>query len=121
MHHLSNRALRLVVSLLALAVLAAGAAVGSAALVGEDDTVVQACRHKVTGRLRAIASATACRSSEEPISWNSRVPPDRKARRAPRAIPVPGSRSSTAWTGSPAPATTARTGPSTSRSRTTAT
>jgi hypothetical protein len=90
MHHLSNRALRLVVSLLALAVLAAGAAVGSAALVGEDDTVVQACRHKVTGRLRAIASATACRSSEEPISWNKQGPAGPQGPPGPKGDPGPG-------------------------------
>jgi Lamin Tail Domain len=90
MHHLSKRGLRLAVPMLALAVLAACAAVGSAALGDEGDTVVQACKHKVTGRLRAVSTAGACRSSEEAISWNKQGPAGPQGPPGPKGDPGAG-------------------------------
>ena len=90
MQNLSKRTARLVGFVLAAAALSACAAVGSAALTGDADTVIQACKHKVTGRLRAVASADACRTSETSISWNAQGPAGRKAPPARRAIPAPG-------------------------------
>ena len=70
MQNLSGRVPRRAVPLLALAVLLTAATVGSGALAAESDATVQACKHKVTGRLRAVDTTDACRTSELPISWN---------------------------------------------------
>jgi hypothetical protein len=75
MQILSGRGPRRSLPLLALAVLVAGAAVGSLASAAESDTTIQACRHKVTGRLRAVEVAGACRPSETPLSWNKEGQP----------------------------------------------
>jgi hypothetical protein len=75
MQILSGRGPRRSLPLLALAVLVAGAAVGSLASAAESDTTIQACRHKVTGRLRAVEAAAACRPSETPLSWNKEGQP----------------------------------------------
>jgi hypothetical protein len=74
---------------LAIGVLSACAAVGSAALA-DTDAVVQACKHKVTGRLRAVATANACRSSEEPISWNREGPAGPQGPPGPKGDPGTG-------------------------------
>ena len=59
MHHLRTSPARLAGLALALVLLAGGAAVGSNALAQEGETVIQACKHTVTGRLRAVAAPTA--------------------------------------------------------------
>jgi hypothetical protein len=74
MHHLDSRVSRLAGLALAVSLLAGGAVVGSNALAQDADTVIQACKHKVTGRLRAVATVDACRTSETAISWNQQGP-----------------------------------------------
>ncbi|HVM68561.1 MAG TPA: lamin tail domain-containing protein [Gaiellaceae bacterium] len=52
-----------------VAVVAAG--VSSAAKAPRAATgVVQACKHRETGLLRAVAAASACRASEQALAWN---------------------------------------------------
>jgi Lamin Tail Domain len=89
MHHLSKRTRLLAAPALALAALAATAAVGSTATAVEDDPVVQACKHKLTGRLRAVATADACRSSELPISWSRQGPAGPAGPEGPAGPPGP--------------------------------
>jgi hypothetical protein len=51
-----------------------GSAVVQRAVAADADPLVNACRHSVTGRLRWVSTADACRSSEKPISWNQQGP-----------------------------------------------
>ena len=89
MHHLRTSPARVAGLALTLVLLAGGAAVGSNALAQEGETVIQACRHTVTGRLRAVAAPAACRSSETPISWNQQGPTGPAGPAGPAGPPGP--------------------------------
>jgi hypothetical protein len=90
MHKLSRRTTRLLGCVLAAAFLSACAAVGSAALTGDADTTIQACRHKLTGRLRSLAAGESCRTSEQSISWNKEGPAGPQGPAGPKGDPGTG-------------------------------
>jgi hypothetical protein len=48
-----------------------GAAVVHSAATEPEPGIIQSCKHRSTGQLRAVADASKCRRSERPLSWNA--------------------------------------------------
>jgi hypothetical protein len=89
MQRLRRYALRLGVIGASVSTLGAGSLLVQRAVAAEPDTVVNACRHSVTGRLRYIAAADTCRPSEKPISWNVQGPAGAEGPAGPAGPPGP--------------------------------
>jgi len=64
----------ILVSAVALALVAIGGVALAEAAIPGPDGVINACRHVEGGRLRVVPSGTACRAYERPLKWNARGP-----------------------------------------------
>ncbi|MDQ3992632.1 MAG: hypothetical protein M3229_03130, partial [Actinomycetota bacterium] len=62
--------LRLAIPIVLLLGTAAGVSAAARGPQNASD-VIEACRHKATGLVRIVASASSCRRSERPIAWNT--------------------------------------------------
>src|SRR5262245_26671925 len=93
---------KILVALAVATVALAGAAV--AAIPGKDG-VIHACRKVDGGAVRAVARASACRSSERALAWNQRGPAGPAGQAGPAGAQGPaGAKGATGATGPQGPA-----------------